>query len=192
MLLTNRRRFLLSLPALALLPRPLAAQPGTIKVRGINHVGLNVSDLKRSTEFYEALFGLPVRRQGDTIVRMQIGAGPHHLELLRAAEGAAPSIGHYCLGVEGFEVDRVVSALAAHGVEKADAVAPLKVRVTARPAGGSSIQFGDPDGLAVQLQDAAYCGGSGPAGAVCGPPDGPVRKALIPLKGYSHLTVFSA
>ena len=193
MLTTDRRRFLLSLPALTLLPRARGAQGGgaTLRVRGINHVGLAVSDLKRSTEFYEALFGMPVRRQGDTIARLQIGAGPHHLELLRAEAGATPSISHYCLGIEGFDVDRVVSTLSAHGVEKADAVAPLKVRVTARPAGGSSIQLGDPDGLAVQLQDANYCGGSGPLGAVCGAPDGAVRKGLIALKGYSHLTVFA-
>src|SRR5260221_10376373 len=52
----DRRQFLLSLPALALAPKVLAQSNGApIRVRGINHVTLTVSDLKRSTEFYQGL-----------------------------------------------------------------------------------------------------------------------------------------
>src|SRR3954469_1495964 len=147
----DRRTFLAALPALALAPRALRAQAAqTLKVRGINHVGMLVSDLKRSTDFYEGLFGTPVRRQGDTIARLQLGAGPAHLELLRADSGATPIINHYCLGIEGFDADRVATVLAAHGVSKADTLGPMTMRVAARPQGGASIHFGDPDGLDVQ------------------------------------------
>jgi catechol 2,3-dioxygenase-like lactoylglutathione lyase family enzyme len=49
-------------------------------VRGINHVGLAVSDVKRSVDF-QGLFGMPIiRRQGST-VNLQIGAGPQFLGL---------------------------------------------------------------------------------------------------------------
>jgi len=188
----SRRHFVLSLPALSLAPRALLAQSSgaTISIHGINHVGLMVSDLKRSTEFYQSLFGMPLRR-ADTISRLQIGNGPTHLELLTAAAGATPTINHFCLGVEGFDADRIVKVLTDRGVTKAETLGPLTVRLTPRPAGGSMIRLGDPDGIDVQLQDAAYCGGSGPLGAICEAAEPAAKKGAIALKGYSHMTVFS-
>ncbi len=189
----SRRHFVWSLPALSLAPLGLFSQGAgaTISIRGINHVGLVVSDLKRSTEFYQSLFGLPLRR-ADTIARLQLGSGPVHLELLTAAAGATPTINHFCLGVESFVADRIVKLLTDRGVTKSETLGPLTVRMTARPAGGSSIRLGDPDGIDVQLQDAGYCGGSGPLGAVCGAAETPAKKGAIALKGYSHMTVFSS
>jgi catechol 2,3-dioxygenase-like lactoylglutathione lyase family enzyme len=189
----SRRHFVLSLPALSLAPRALFAQRTgpTIAIRGINHVGLMVSDLKRSTEFYQSVFGMPLRR-ADTISRLQVGNGPIHLELLTAAAGAAPTINHCCLGVEGFDVDRITKALADRGVAKSETAGPMTMRVTARAAGGSSIRLGDPDGIDIQLQAADYCGGSGPLGAVCTAAEPAAKKGAIALKGYSHITVFSS
>ena len=52
----------------------LAASPGTMSAAGfqgntINHVSLDVSDLERSTDFYQRTFGCPVhKRQGDNQV----------------------------------------------------------------------------------------------------------------------------
>src|SRR5438093_13687949 len=77
----DRRQFLLTLPALVLAPRALA-QSGkeTIRVRGINHVTLIVSDLKRSTDFYQGLFGAPIQaRQGSSVVALRLGSGPQAL-----------------------------------------------------------------------------------------------------------------
>jgi catechol 2,3-dioxygenase-like lactoylglutathione lyase family enzyme len=189
----NRRRFLLSLPALALAPRILDAQPGgaPIRVRGINHVSLNVADLARSVDFYQRLFGLPSRRLGATSVQLQIGSGPQHLGLSAAAPGAAPKIDHFCLGVDAFNVDRITKVLAEHGVAKSEKPGPLTLRVIAGAAGAPSLHMGDPDGIDVQLQDAAYCGGSGPLGTVCTPVAPSPSTGLIALKGYSHMTVFS-
>jgi catechol-2,3-dioxygenase len=64
----SRRRLLLSLPALMMAPRAFVqtANP-PIRARGINHVTLDVSDVKRSVDFYQGLFGMPViNRQGTT------------------------------------------------------------------------------------------------------------------------------
>jgi catechol 2,3-dioxygenase-like lactoylglutathione lyase family enzyme len=65
------------------------------------------------------------------------------------------------------------------------------VQVTAGSARVTAIHLGDPDGIDVQLQDPAYCGGSGRLGTTCEPPQASAKKGLIALKGYSHLTVFS-
>ena len=62
----SRRRLLLSVPALVMAPCAFVqtANP-PIRVRGINHVTLDVSDVKRSVDFYQGLFGMPViNRQG--------------------------------------------------------------------------------------------------------------------------------
>ena len=63
----SRRQLLLSLPALAMAPRAFAQADPPIRVRGLNHLTLAVSDPKRSVEFYQGLFGMPVQtRQGTT------------------------------------------------------------------------------------------------------------------------------
>ena len=145
----TRRQLLASLSVAALsrraagapvderLARPFtAAQAGAasppIRVRTISHFGLAVSDPKRSIEFYQGLFGMPVQARVDTTTILRVGAGPQFISIAPVAANAAPSINHYCLGVENFAVDRVLAALEAHGVTKGDAAGPMKVAVTTR------------------------------------------------------------
>ena len=101
----SRRTALAALPAMLLVPRALAAsaadaparaqapaQAGDqmLRLRGFNHVTLSVSDVNRSVDFYQGLFGMPViSRQGAT-VNLQIGAGPQFVSIT-PANGAAPS-----------------------------------------------------------------------------------------------------
>src|SRR5258706_2898582 len=132
----SRRDLLLSIPGLALAPgmapRLFAQSPAPVRVRGINHIGIRVSDAKRSIEFYQALFGMPVRGRQGTMALLQMGAGPQFLAIAPVEGGAAPSITHYCLGVEGFNLDRALAALAAHGVQKAAAIGPMKALFESR------------------------------------------------------------
>ena len=198
----SRRHLLLSIPGLALAPRlmPALFAQGTaapLRIRGINHIGLAVADVKRSVDFYQALFGMPVRGRQGAMTLLQMGAGPQFLAIAPVAAGASPSITHFCLGVEGFNVDRALAALAAHGVTKANAIGPMKALIESRGPdqngakdGTTELSFGDPDGIVCQLQDAGYCGGAGAMGNVCGAPE-KAPKGLIALKGYSHLTIFS-
>src|SRR5207244_6682023 len=158
----SRRRLLVSLPALALAPRAFA-QAGSpqIPVKGINHVTLSVSDLKRSVDFYQGLFGMPVlSRQGTTEANLQIGNGPQFLGL-SSARSNAPNINHICLAVENFDIDRLKSILRQHGITEGEAPEPMRMRVRMRgpEAGGAkegTAEFSvrDPDGRVVQLQAA--------------------------------------
>jgi catechol 2,3-dioxygenase-like lactoylglutathione lyase family enzyme len=207
----TRRGFLASLPALATASRALA-QPRTpaIAPLTLNHMTLSVSDPRRSQEFYQGLFGLPIQaRQGNTVL-LQIGSGPQFLALGRAAANAKPAINHFCMTTEGFEVDRILRILAGHGVAKMDPPAaggpagggglsggPMKVRVRMRgeDAGGAregtpEIYLGDPDGIVVQLQDASYCGGGGALGSVClARPEPASRKGPLAVRALSHFTL---
>ena len=74
----SRRDLLLSLPALAV-ARKAFAQAGApmLRARGLSQMTLSVSDVKRSMDFYQGLFGMPIQaRQGSTVI-LRIGAGPH-------------------------------------------------------------------------------------------------------------------
>ena len=57
----SRRELLASLAGL-FVARGATAQPGppAIPVRGLNHLHLTVSDLQRSLEFYQRVFGMPL------------------------------------------------------------------------------------------------------------------------------------
>jgi len=196
----SRRQLLLSLPALAIARRSLASQPAApapIRVRTLSHFGLAVSDPKRSIEFYQGLFGMPIQARVGPTTLLRVGAGPQFISIAPAG-AAAPSINHFCLGVEGFDVDRIMATLAAHGVAKGDAAGPMKAAVTRRgpDAGGAKdgtpdLLFGDPDGIVCQLQDASFCGGAGALGNVCPPPEPAPKKGSIALSDLSHLTIFA-
>jgi len=197
--LIDRRRFLLSVPALALAPKafaqPRAAAP--LVITAFNHVSLNVTDLKRSIDFYQGLFGMPVQsRQGAASVQLRIGAGPQFLNL--AGGASAAGIDHMCVGVENFNVDRVLKVLADHGVARSDQRGPMKVQVSLRKPdeggakdGTPEVHVGDPDGIDMQLQDKSYCGGGGALGNVCLAVEPSPKKGLIALKAFSHCTVFA-
>jgi catechol 2,3-dioxygenase-like lactoylglutathione lyase family enzyme len=200
----SRRSLLLSLPAVAAARKVLTAQGGanTLKIRAFNHMTLSVSDPKRSLDFYQGLFGMPVHAHQGATTLLRVGDGPQFIAI-SAAGANQVGINHYCVTVEDFNVDRVLKVLADHGVTKADASGgglsggPMKVRVRMRgpesggaPGGTPEIYVGDPDGIVVQLQDPKYCGGSGALGDVCSPEPAP-KAGLIKLKEYNHFTISS-
>jgi catechol 2,3-dioxygenase-like lactoylglutathione lyase family enzyme len=175
-----------------------------MRVRGINHVTLAVADVKRSVDFYQGLFGMPViSRQGGT-TNLQIGAGPYFLGV-SAAGSNPPRLDHLAVGIDGFSVERASRILMQHGVTRGEDVAatddarlsggPMKMRVRMRgsDAGGAQegtpeLYVGDPNGFVIQLQDPRYCGGAGPIGNVCPRPEASPRRGLLALRGWSHTT----
>jgi len=192
--LLSRRALLVSLGTLGVLfgrslRGSLAAQAGPtpIRVRTLNHFGIAVSDPARSIDFYQGLFGMPVQARMGTTTILRVGAGPQFLAIRSLDGDASPSITHVGLGIDAFDVDRVMYALAAKGVTKASTIGPLKATVTMRD-GGADLRFGDPDGIVCQLQDVGFCGGSGPLGSRCATTV--LRsKGLIALSDVSHLTI---
>ena len=86
-------------------------------------------------------------------------------------------VNHVSLALPGFGVERVQSALEAHGIRprpETSSTGPLLHWVSLRmpnrggaPEGTPELYFSDPDGLSIQLQDPTYCGGGGYLGEVC-------------------------
>ncbi len=203
--MVSRRHILKSLPVLMAAPAAArlfgqAAKP-QIAVRSFSQMTLGVSDVKRSLEFYQRLFGMPIQARQGSSVLLRVGAGPQFLALTPAGSGG-PGFSHYGLAVENFSADRLVATLAAHGVSRADAGAgglsggPMRVRVRSRgsEAGGAAegtaeVFVGDPDGVVFQLQDPSYCGGAGALGQVCATVTPSPTPGLIAVKDISHFTI---
>jgi catechol 2,3-dioxygenase-like lactoylglutathione lyase family enzyme len=196
----TRRNLLLSVPAIAA-SRAGAQTRSPIQLRSINHVTIRVSDFKRSLEFYQALLGMPVQGHQGATVSLRVGSGPQHIGMSAAASGEKVGFHHFCMTADGFGVDRVLKMLAGHGVTpggpSAAALGPLKsfVRMRSETEGGGKegtpeLYFTDQDGILVQLQDASYCGGSGPLGNIClAKPEAPPRKGLLAVRDMSHVTL---
>ncbi len=199
----DRRGFLAALPFVAAAPR-LLAQRGAppFRFRSFNHVTLTVSDLRRSMEFYQGLFGLPLQtQQGTQTATLRVGSGPHHVSLSTNPSSGVltPRIDHMCIGVDGFDQDRLLRHLADQGVQKSEQRGPMRVQVRMRsaelggdPSNTPEVYVGDPDGIMLQLQAAEYCAGSGPMGSVCEPPVPSKAKGLIPTVAFSHCTIASS
>jgi catechol 2,3-dioxygenase-like lactoylglutathione lyase family enzyme len=191
----SRRALLAAVPAFAAtLGRGFAQSPAPIPVRKLTYFGLNVSDVGRSVDFYQGLFGMPIQaRQGSTVL-LRVGSGPQFLALAPAG-GAPPRIDRLGLSVQGFDADRVMQQLFAHGLTAGDGSegslsgGPMKARLVQRGA-TRELFFGDPDGIVVQLHDPAFSGGGGKLGETCGPIEASPKKGLLAVQDWSHLTAF--
>ena len=197
----DRRHFLAALPALAIAPRLLAQTTPKFRVNGLSQLTLTVSDVKRSLDFYQGLFGMPVQaRQGSTVL-LRIGNGPRFIALRQAAAGEKPSISALGFGVQDFSIDRAMQTLSANGFTAASADAqkpgPKQTLIRTRRAneGGSpdgstrDLFAADPSGVVFQLHDVNYCGGSGALGATCAMPEPSPKKGVIALRDTSHFTI---
>lgn len=99
---------------------------------GINHVALRVSDLERSREYYQKLFGLPVVRQ--TSSSCFLGLGENFLALF---QGSSTGMDHFCVSVEDYAPDEAVKRASGEGLN------PRR--------SGNRVYFDDPNGLEVQV-----------------------------------------
>src|SRR6202521_1592578 len=175
----TRRSALLALSATMVSPGLRAQQTGpVIQTRRLNNVMIAVSDLDRSTAFYEKLFGPPVR-QGDAIV-FRIGEGPHFFALTAVTGGAKPDFLSYGMTVADFDAERVMRTLADLGVSGA--------QITRR-RDTPELFVPDPNGIKIQLQHTTYGYGSGARGDVSPPAPTAVARSAFQLKSINHVTL---
>ena len=117
----------------------LAAGSGTVSAAGfqgnsINHVSMYVSDLQKSSDFYQRVLGCTVnKREGNN----QILFGKNFLVL---RPGKPPGkVDHLAIGVDNFNQDSVAADLKARGIT------PLNEK------GGAGFHVVDPDGMPLQI-----------------------------------------
>jgi catechol 2,3-dioxygenase-like lactoylglutathione lyase family enzyme len=175
----TRRNALLALSVTVASP-VLMAQGFTpqIRTRRLNNVMLAVSNLERSTTFYERLFG-PSIRQGDAAV-FRVGEGPHFFGLTALRRGEKPDFLSYGMTVTDFDPERVMRTLAELGVSGAE--------MTLR-GDTPELFVRDPNGIKIQLQHTSYGHGSGPRGDILPPASTAVAEPVFKLKTINHVTL---
>lgn len=149
--LTRRElvRALVAAPAAAAIGGTAAAADGPFKGASINHATFTVTDLKRSTEFYQRLLGLKFLHEIGGNNYLGLGDGRSFLCLTSARQGTTPTrIDHFSVGIDGFDAERVMDRL-------------KQERLETRTNPKGEVYFLDPDGLRVQLSSPTY-NGEGP------------------------------
>jgi len=112
-----------------------AAQAAGFQGNSVNHISLQVSNLQKSTDFYQRVFGCPVnKRDGNN----QLVFGKNFL-VLREGKPAA-KVDHFAIGVDNFNKDSASADLKARGANPID-----------QQGGGFGFHVLDPDGFPVQI-----------------------------------------
>lgn len=183
----TRREMMLALGAAAIAPRVMAqGAPTPISFRRLNSATMYVSDVQRSVDFYQKIFGMPIQaKQGQTVV-LRIGDGPQFLAIA-PANGGPIGIYRFGLAVDDYNPQRLKAKLDAFGVKDARIVMRGPDQGGA-PQGTPEVFFTDATGYEVQLQAPTYGGGGGANGDVLLPVSKPATAPPIQLVGYSHMT----
>ena len=213
-LLITRRRLMLALgltaavtmtalPATGLAQQAAAAEP--IAVLGYHNFGLRVSDVERSLEFYQGLFGAAVvSRVGDK-VSLQVGDGPQYFTLAPVREGEQPHISHFGLSVADADRYQLQNQLSAHGINRTvdrmglpssgmnralhSWLERLPGESDTMLADNHELYVADRDGVVFQLSDVTSCGlGDSP----CPAPEPAPVPGLIRLQEINHMTTYVA
>jgi catechol 2,3-dioxygenase-like lactoylglutathione lyase family enzyme len=114
-----------------------AASAARLQAGSINHVSVLVSDMQRSIDFYNRVFGLSVVNEDKPNQIARLGAGGKVLVSLRH-EPPPGIIDHFAIGIEGFNKEAVTRDLKDLGLTPRE-----------------NLEFGfyvdDPDGAHVQI-----------------------------------------
>lgn len=160
------RILLISLWAMAVASQVTAqTSKPQIAVKTLTGLTLSASDLPRTLEFYQSLFGMRNYAPPGSPPRLEVGSGPSFISL---RQGTGPGLDFITLGVEGFSAEDAMKTLTVHGVKRSatPSTAPMTAWIVKRGE-TPELFLNDPSGLKIQLQDVSYCGGSGPLGNGC-------------------------
>ena len=133
----SRRELIQALTAVAAAAAGTTASAASLKAGSINHTSVLVSDMARSIDFYNRVFGLSVVNEDKPNRIARLGVGGKVLVSLRV-EPPPGLVDHFAIGVEGFNKDAVTKILQEMGLTPRE-----------------NLEFGfhvkDPDGANVQI-----------------------------------------
>jgi catechol 2,3-dioxygenase-like lactoylglutathione lyase family enzyme len=129
-----------------------------LTIKHLDHLVLRVTDLGAMMDFYTRVLGCPVDKIQESLGLYQLRAGSALIDLvpvdgpLGSKGGAAAGVegrnlDHFCLRVDPFDADAIISHLREHGAEPA----PVVSRYGAEGQ-GPSIYVADPEGNVVELK----------------------------------------
>ena len=128
-----------------------------LRVGGLDHLVLRVSDMERAIKFYGDVLGCQVERRLSEIGLVQLRAGTSMIDLVpRGSEpalAAGRNVDHYAVRIAAFDFDALKAHLERHGVEVGEAQ-----RRYGAEGYGPSLYITDPDGNTVELKGPATRG----------------------------------
>lgn len=161
----------------------------SIPAISIHSMAIHVSNVERSLNWYQALFGVPVTARDEHSIILRIGDGPQRLAIVAAA-GSAPGISKIGFGVKDLDADRALSILRKHDVASSANPGSLKALKPDRNAkfrNAAEVRFKDPAGITVALWDLS-------PETIEQTPVTTLRPAaphgLLSLREYNHFTIF--
>jgi catechol 2,3-dioxygenase-like lactoylglutathione lyase family enzyme len=113
----SRRQLVQGLTALAAAggALPAAAQSTPFSATRIDHISIQVTDMARSIEFYQKIFGLKIINEDkeNEIVRMGV------TRIIVSLHRKAPVgiVDHFAIAIDDFDRDAVTAELAKHGLK---------------------------------------------------------------------------
>lgn len=118
-----------------------------IKSRGLRHINLNVSDIKRSLKFYQEAFGLEVKFwEGKSLVFLQSPGTDETITLCQAGSNdpvAGGGVSHFGFSIGKGNLDEMVQQVVGAGG---------KLRSRGQHAPGVPYAYlDDPDGYVIEL-----------------------------------------
>jgi catechol 2,3-dioxygenase-like lactoylglutathione lyase family enzyme len=111
-------------------------------IRSLQHIALTVPDADAGKQFYSD-FGMQARDDGKRVIMRCVGRDQDQMILL---EGAKKRLHHICLGARAEAIQEITQRLEKNGHKLVDAP---------RESPGDGIWFRDPDGVLVNVRDAA-------------------------------------
>jgi catechol 2,3-dioxygenase-like lactoylglutathione lyase family enzyme len=111
-------------------------------IRSLQHIALTVPDVAAGKQFYSD-FGMQARDDGQRVIMRCVGRDQDQMILL---EGAKKSLHHICLGARTEAIREITQRLEKNGHKLVDAP---------RESPADGIWFRDPDGVLVNVRDAA-------------------------------------
>lgn len=129
-----------------------------LQIAGIDHLVLRAHDAPRLIDFYTRVLGLTVERVQARIGLTQLRAGTSLIDIVAVDSqlgrlgGAGPgaegrNLDHFCLNVEGFDLEAVKAWLESQGVE----IGEEGVRYGSGGE-GVSLYLKDPEGNGLELR----------------------------------------
>jgi catechol-2,3-dioxygenase len=113
----SRRHLLQGLTALAAASGalPAAAQTTPFSATRIDHISIQVTDMARSIEFYEKIFGLKIINEDkeNEIVRM----GVTRIIVSLHRKPPVGIVDHFAIAIDDFDREAVTAELAKHGLQ---------------------------------------------------------------------------
>lgn len=134
----TRRELVQGLAMIAAASGTSSAVPQASPIKGarIDHVSIQVNDLKRSIDFYQKVFGFTVVSEDKPNEIVRLGATKTVVSLHHKTPTAV--VDHYAIGLDSFNKDAVTQQLKKYGITPNDNL-----------DAGFHIQ--DPDGINVQI-----------------------------------------